>query len=518
MIDRHKVAYRTQLEVKNAEFRSTYEKMKAHRINLEKTVVQIQSARAYRVWQKWVSLKTKIRNRIIHMINTVKDVLRAHLPYGTRQQLKKFLATFNTNQREFDTYKTYLNKPQREETVEPLAESISVIIPTKNAGSLFYAALKKIKQQQGVQEPELIILDSGSTDDTIKIAEDHGAKIISIKPEEFSHSAVRNRGAKEASGEYIVFTVQDAILLNEFTLYDMVSMLKESGAVAGTGRQVPRADSDFFASWQISQYIHMISPEQKDIVVSVSPQKFAAMPLGEKRSNCTIDDVLSIYKKSEFDEIGGYDEQYGYGEDLDMGKRLIEAGKKIVFLYSTGVVHSHNRPASYILKRYYTDSTFMYKVFEEKNLPELVPASNAKELVASVQQFVTEVAAATADKDVLAQVFATETLPAGASDIVSGFTVSEVVEGLAQELKVQADSKKDNVVAALRAQLEAMIRHAAPAIKEYYNTQTVSPEEQTALLDKLTSLIISSVFSAEVTRHGKEGDWGTIDRYLTANV
>lgn len=517
MTDSHLKTIRA-LSKKNAELQYKLDYLTEHSKQQDEVIQSVVQSAGFKIWQKGNSVKKKILVRFTSYGNTGKDFLRAHLSYGTRQQLKKFFAHFNTNQKEFETYKTYLNKPVREEIMEPLAEKISVLIPTKNAGSLFYAALKKIKQQVGVQEPELIILDSGSTDDTLKIAEDHGAKIIHIKPEAFSHSAVRNRGAKEASGDYIVFTVQDAILLNEFTLHDMVSMLKDSGAVAGTGRQVPRADSDFFASWQIGQYTDMISPEHKDIVVSVSPDKFKAMPLGEKRSNCTIDDVLSIYKKSEFDAIGGYDEQYGYGEDLEMGKRLIEAGKKIAFLYSTGVVHSHNRPASYILKRYYTDSTFMYNVFDEKNLPELVPNCDAHELVASVRQFVTEVAAATSDAEILAQVFANQMLPDSTSAAEANFTVTEVITGLVEELSVSPERKNDTVVSSLRAQLEAMLRHAAPAVQKYFNTHTVRVEEQTALLDKLTALIISSVFSAEVTRHAKEGDWETIDRYLTANV
>ena len=54
---------------------------------------------------------------------------------------------------------------------------------------------------------EIILIDSGSTDKTIEIAKDFGAKIVSINSGSFSDS--RNRGAKEAVGEWIFYIDAD---------------------------------------------------------------------------------------------------------------------------------------------------------------------------------------------------------------------------------------------------------------------------------------------------------------------
>jgi len=53
-----------------------------------------------------------------------------------------------------------------------------------------------------------------------------------------------------------------------------------------------------------------------------------------------------------------------FAEDLDLGLRLLEGKYKLAFLYSEGVVHSHNRSSDYFLKRYYVDSKALRDLLE----------------------------------------------------------------------------------------------------------------------------------------------------------
>jgi len=64
----------------------------------------------------------------------------------------------------------------------------------------------------------------------------------------------------------------------------------------------------------------------------------------------------------------------GYAEDLELGIRLVQDGFKIAQLFRAGVIHSHNRPASYWLKRSYVDFKTLhrllnYEVAESKFWP-----------------------------------------------------------------------------------------------------------------------------------------------------
>ena len=57
---------------------------------------------------------------------------------------------------------------------------------------------------------QIIVVDSGSTDDSVAIAREHGATVIDIAPGTFTHGGSRNLGALRAQGEVLVFISQDA--------------------------------------------------------------------------------------------------------------------------------------------------------------------------------------------------------------------------------------------------------------------------------------------------------------------
>jgi glycosyltransferase involved in cell wall biosynthesis len=75
-------------------------------------------------------------------------------------------------------------------------------------GEDFRRVLATIANQKGFRRVETIVVDSGSTDKTVELAEQFGSKVIKILPEEFSHSYARNLGASYASGEYLLDTTQ----------------------------------------------------------------------------------------------------------------------------------------------------------------------------------------------------------------------------------------------------------------------------------------------------------------------
>src|SRR5712691_7375875 len=63
---------------------------------------------------------------------------------------------------------------------------VSVVIPTKNAGPLFAEVMERIRAQQSCCPVTITIVDSGSTDDTVVIAQKSGAHVVSIDPTQFN--------------------------------------------------------------------------------------------------------------------------------------------------------------------------------------------------------------------------------------------------------------------------------------------------------------------------------------------
>ena len=102
---------------------------------------------------------------------------------------------------------------------------ISVIIPVYNTGKYIDKTLECL-DRQSFKDFELLLVDDGSTDNSIEVAEtflegkDIDYKIL--KKENGGQSSARNHGLRSARGEYIVFLDSDDVISDDFLerLYD----------------------------------------------------------------------------------------------------------------------------------------------------------------------------------------------------------------------------------------------------------------------------------------------------------
>jgi hypothetical protein len=91
-------------------------------------------------------------------------------------------------------------------------QPVSVIVPTRDAGAELEDCLGAVLRQRGVGPLELLVVDSGSEDDTVRVARRFGAKLLSIPRAEFNHAETRDRAVAAATSEFVLLTVQDAVL------------------------------------------------------------------------------------------------------------------------------------------------------------------------------------------------------------------------------------------------------------------------------------------------------------------
>ncbi len=235
-----------------------------------------------------------------------------------------------------------------------LKETVSIIIPTKNAGPAFEELMTGIRKQIGVSDVEIIIIDSDSTDGTPDLAEKYGARVLMIKSEEFNHGLTRNLGTEVANGRYIVFLVQDAVPLNERWLYSTVRVLERNPSIgAVTCRQFPRQDADLFARFANHNHYESMGLQKDEVRLISNAKEYQALSPSNRRRISQLDNVCTCFRG---DIIRLYRfENVKYAEDLEIGARLARSGHRLAFLTSTGVIHSHNRPSLHFLKRGYID-------------------------------------------------------------------------------------------------------------------------------------------------------------------
>jgi glycosyltransferase involved in cell wall biosynthesis len=239
-------------------------------------------------------------------------------------------------------------------------ESISFVIPTLNAGPEFAWLMRKLRSQLGVGTIEIVIVDSGSTDETVKIARASGCTVVEITPEEFSHSYARNTGADAASGNYLLFMVQDAFPIGLYWAYGILNYLleyKASGLAAVSCAEYSRSDSDMMYDSMIHTHYRFLGCLDYDRIGEYQGDDHMSL-----RAYGQLSDVSCLIPRETFQK---YRYRGNYAEDLDLGIRLIKDGRKVAMMASVKVIHSHNRPAYYYLKRSFVDVVFLVGMFDD---------------------------------------------------------------------------------------------------------------------------------------------------------
>lgn len=111
------------------------------------------------------------------------------------------------------------------------SELVSVIVPVFNGGNSISRCIDSILSQTYVQV-ELIVVDDGSTDDTLEILSHYSGKIKLIRQGNKGPAAARNHGLAQSCGEYIAFLDSDDYWMPSFLVKCVTVLRKLPDAVA----------------------------------------------------------------------------------------------------------------------------------------------------------------------------------------------------------------------------------------------------------------------------------------------
>jgi rhamnosyltransferase len=210
--------------------------------------------------------------------------------------------------------------------VPDAATAVSVVLRTRNEALALPATLTAIRTQVWAAEaaPELIVVDSGSTDGTLEVARRLGVdQVIDLSGEPFSFGRALNSGAAQARGELLVALSAHARPAHDRWLDCLLRPLANSGVAGVYGAQWPRSDA-----W---------------LPVAVDYRRCygnAALVL-RGLHEAFFSNANAVLRRSLWQEIP-FDEDLPACEDQDWARRAIARGWAIAYAPEAAVYHSHN--------------------------------------------------------------------------------------------------------------------------------------------------------------------------------
>jgi len=202
--------------------------------------------------------------------------------------------------------------------MKPLA---SIIIRTFNEEKMIGKILSAVFSQRVDFPFEVIIVDSGSADDTLKITRNYQLRVLIIDSREFSFGRSLNVGCEAAQGQYLVFLSAHALPFNDDWLATLCLKLNRPRIAGVFGKQIPFEDCNPLMKRQ------MLVHWQREENMKTMRYYFA-------NTNAVIrKDVWCKFR---------YNEKLTGSEDHEWVKRVQQNGYDVIYEPLSIVYHSHN--------------------------------------------------------------------------------------------------------------------------------------------------------------------------------
>ena len=219
--------------------------------------------------------------------------------------------------------------------------TISLIIPTLNAGKQFQNLIDAV-QKQTRKPDEILIVDSSSDDGSLDFLEEYDRDVIKnirIKKEEFDHGKTRDYALRQTKGDFIIFMTQDALPYDNYAFEYLIEKIEADDSIAAVcGRQIAYP----FAKRE-EKLIRTFNYLDKTLQWS----KEDIQHLGIKAF--LISDVFAVYRRSSYLAVGGFDYPILTNEDMLIASKFLNYGYSLAYSADAIVYHSHD----YTLKEEY---------------------------------------------------------------------------------------------------------------------------------------------------------------------
>jgi len=225
---------------------------------------------------------------------------------------------------------------------------VSIIIRTLNEARYLEALLTQIRRQTlGRMGYEVILVDSGSTDETISIAAKHDCKILHITRQEFTFGRSLNLGCEAASGDILVLISGHCVPEDDLWLEKLCAPLINMQAEYCYGRQIGGPETHYSESQIFSKFY---------------PNKSSIPQVGFFCNNANSALLTSSWREY------GFSEDLTGLEDMDLARRIVDDGGFIAYVADAVVTHFHHESWLQVRRRFEREALALQNIMPQIHL------------------------------------------------------------------------------------------------------------------------------------------------------
>jgi GT2 family glycosyltransferase len=247
---------------------------------------------------------------------------------------------------------------------------LSVVILNYNVRYFLEACIRSVEAAVAGMNAEIIVVDNNSPDDSCDMMRNSFPNIQLIaNNENVGFAKANNQAVKVAKGEYVCILNPDTIVAED-TFTQLLTFAESTENVGSIGCKLIDGSGAFLPESKRNIPTPMVSV--KKIIGSKTSGYYSNLNENEVGKVDILVGAFMLMKKSVYDQVGGFDEDYFmYGEDIDLSYKIKKAGFQNYYYGNTTVIHykgeSTLKDKTYA-KRFYGAMQLFYKKHFKRNL------------------------------------------------------------------------------------------------------------------------------------------------------
>ena len=237
--------------------------------------------------------------------------------------------------------------------------TVDVLIPAYRPDQKFQMLLDRLAAQTYPIRRIIVINTDRDQYPEENIREPEQMELFHIEKEEFDHGTTRGRAAMRSTADLMLFMTQDAVPADRHLVEHLVSAFEDPTVGAAYARQIPHKEHSSIEKFTR----HFNYPPESSVKRASDIGK-----LGIKTFFCS--DACAMYRKSIYEELGGFLPDAIFNEDMLFASRLIYSGYAIAYCAEARVIHSHEYSGPEQFRRNFDNGVSQKMYFREfGNLP-----------------------------------------------------------------------------------------------------------------------------------------------------